>query len=288
MPELPEVETVVRGLGKHLIGQAIKDIDIRNKDSYKTTTREIKGLKVTKISRRGKGVIINLSKNVSLLIHLKMTGQLIYMPTKEQALKKRLNFGHPTNDFTGEMPSKHTRIIFHLSGGTLYFNDQRKFGWVKLLPTEKTNEDSFIKNLGIEPFSKEFTTEFLWSVIKRRPKSNIKATLLDQSVVVGVGNIYASEILFSAGVNPHKKNNQLNKEETKRIVAGTKQVLKKGIKYSGTSILNYRTPEGSQGKMQNHLMVYSRDKLPCRTCKTIIKKTQLDSRGTYCCPKCQR
>jgi len=216
-----------------------------------------------------------------------MTGQLIYLPTKGR-MPHRMNFGHPTNDFTNTMPSSHTRIIFKLSGGTLYFNDQRKFGWVKVIPTEKVSEDTFIKNLGIEPFSKSFRSEFLWNVIRKRPKSNIKTTLLDQSVVVGIGNIYASEILFSAKINPHKKNGQITKLEVGRIIKNTREVLKKGIKYSGTSILNYKAPEGSPGKMQNYLKVYSRDKLPCRVCKTIIKKMKQGSRSTYYCPNCQK
>ena len=287
MPELPEVETVVRGLSKHIIGQKIIDIEQKHKKSLlldkNITSAQIKGLKVLEIKRRGKGIIINLTKNLSLLIHLKMTGQLIYISNKS-----RLHFGHPTDDFTNSMPSKHTRVIIKFFKGILYFNDQRLFGWVKILPTQNLTENSFLKSLGPEPLDKSFTTDVLWQIIKRKPKSTIKAIILDQSNLVGIGNIYADETLFEAGIRPDRKASSIKKVEAEKLVKAIKKVLKKGIKYSGTSIINYKTPEGSPGRMQNYLKVYSQDKKLCQKCKTPIKKIRTASRGTHYCPTCQK
>lgn len=286
MPELPEVETVVRGLNKYLPGQKIKNIKrIRAKSiSFASgiTLNKLKGLKILNLTRRGKGIIINLSKEISLLIHLKMTGQLIYI-----GKSKRINLGHPTKDFSEPMPSKHTRIIFELTKGTLYFNDQRLFGWIKALYTKDLYKDSFIKQLGMEPLSKDFNAEFLWQIIIKKPKSPIKSIILDQSNIAGIGNIYANEALFIAGIHPARPGKKIKKGEIKKLISAIKMILIKGIKYSGTSIVNYKTPEGSPGQMQKHLKVYNRAGLPCFKCKTLIKKIKTAGRGTYFCPKCQ-
>ncbi|MDD5606025.1 MAG: DNA-formamidopyrimidine glycosylase [Patescibacteria group bacterium] len=285
MPELPEVETIVRGLNKHIIGQTIKDVRVLHKKSF--FGKKPIGLKIKNISRRGKGIIIDLTSRstegvpYSLLIHLKMTGQLIYVPKTGT----RLNFGHPTNDFASSMPSKHTRVIFTLSKGILYFNDQRVFGWVKSLPTLDIPSDPFIKKLGPEPFVISF--DHFSSRLKSRPKSSIKATLLDQSVITGLGNIYTDEVLFAAGIRPTRKSASLTKSEITKLLAAIKKVLTLGIKHSGTSIINYKTPEGSPGKMQNHLKVYMQNRHPCQVCGGPISKIRLAGRGTHFCPKCQ-
>jgi formamidopyrimidine-DNA glycosylase len=326
MPELPEVETVVRGLTKHIIGQTINDVEVLHKKSF--LGKKPTGLKIKGISRRGKGIIIELTKDTSLLIHLKMTGQLIYIsgsPIKPRMTKKeenchaefssaskilkrvqddnRLNFGHPTDDFTNSMPSKHTRVIFKLSGGTLYFNDQRIFGWIKALPTKDILSDPFIKKLGPEPFLTPYTMSTymngrsimgtisiaqILGHLKRRPKSSIKATLLDQSVLTGLGNIYVDEILFEAGIRPTRKSASITKLEAEKLVRAIKKILKKGIKHSGTSIINYKTPEGSMGRMQNYLQVYMQEKNPCKVCKSPILKTRVAGRGTHFCKTCQK
>lgn len=287
MPELPEVETVVRGLKKHIIGQAIKDVEVLNKKSFKGT--KPKGLKIKSIIRRGKGIVIELSKDKTLLIHLKMTGQLIWIPTplrrKGYGGLRRLNLGHPTDDFNREMPSSHTRVIFKLPKGTLYFNDQRLFGWVKVLPTKELKNDPFIKKLGPEALN--ISTAHLLSRCQKRPQSSIKALLLDQSVITGLGNIYSDEVLFEAGIRPTRKGKTITKHDIEKLIKAIKKVLEKGIKYSGTSIVNYKTPEGSPGRMQNYLKVYSRGGLPCRRCKTSITKTRLAGRGTHYCRICQ-
>lgn len=329
MPELPEVETVVRGLRKHLIDQTIKGVEVLNKKSIRgLSVHKSIGLSVKSVSRRGKGIIIELAKpgvakgedgssDFSLLIHLKMTGQLIWISSKilrrallaqdDKTEKGRLNFGHPTKDFASEMPSRHTRIIFKLSKGTLYFNDQRLFGWVKVLPSSELEKDPFIKKLGPEPLATPYIfspkcppshgreqkdsqelSAHLWADIKRRPQSSIKAILLDQSVITGLGNIYTDEVLFEAGIRPTRKGKSITKKDIEKILKAIKKILTKGIKYSGTSIVNYKTPDSSPGKMQNYLKVYSRAGLPCRKCRTPISKIRLAGRSVHFCPKCQK
>jgi len=288
MPELPEVETVVRGLKKPLVGQIIKDIKKLRPKSLQLASglslNKLKGLKILNLTRRGKGIIINLTKDISLLIHLKMTGQLIYVANN----KTRLNLGHPTADFINSMPSKHTRVIFKLSQGVLYFNDQRLFGWIKAMPTKNIPSDSFIKNLGLDALSKSFTADVLWQIIAKKSKSSIKSIILDQSNIAGIGNIYANESLFLAGVKPDRKTATLNKNEIKKLTLSIKQILKKGIKYSGTSISDYKTGQGAAGRMQNYLKVYGRTGLPCKKCKTLIKKIKTAGRSSHFCPTCQK
>ncbi|MEZ4210667.1 MAG: DNA-formamidopyrimidine glycosylase [Patescibacteria group bacterium] len=288
MPELPEVETVVRGLTKHIVGQKIKSVKILHPRSFVwdhsmgPIQPSITDLTINKIYRRGKGIIINLSKDLSILIHLKMTGQLIYVEGKS-----RLNFGHPDPNFTLQMPSKHTRVILSLSKGTLYFNDQRLFGWVKIIPTNEIPNDKFIRNLGPEPFDLKFNLDYLWPILKRRAKSNIKSIIMDQSVVTGVGNIYADESLFLSGLKPTRLGIKLTQKQAAELIKNIQGVLKKGIKYMGTSISHYKTDEGASGKMQNHLNVYGRKGLPCKNCGQPISKTRLNGRGTHYCHTCQ-
>ena len=307
MPELPEVETVVKGLDRHITGQKIKRITVRNKKSFSgLSVHKSIGLSVKSISRRGKGIIIELAKpgvarksedgstSLSLLIHLKMTGQLIWVPPAIRRRPagygglRRLNFGHPTDDFTKSMPSRHTRVIFELTRGTLYFNDQRKFGWVKLTPTKDILKDKFFARLGPEPFDKSFTAKYLWDICQHRPKSNIKSIILDQKVVSGVGNIYSDEALFYARIKPTRKGEDISKADASKLRSAILKVLKMGIKYSGASISHHRTPEGATGNMQNHLAVYEREGEPCKFgCKGTVKRIKLGGRSTHFCPVCQ-
>lgn len=310
MPELPEVETVVRGLSRYIVGQKIKDVEILSAKSFLWNPKVAKpavilGRTIKKITRRGKGIIIDLSSQgtskiptnggkglpLSLLIHLKMTGQLIYIPKilrSTQNDKGRLNYGHPDKNFTETMPSKHTRVWFKLSHGNLYFNDQRRFGWVKLTPTAEVSKDKFFSKLGVEPFDENFTPAFLYAAIQRRSKSNIKAIILDQSLVTGIGNIYSDEALFYAGLKPTRLGRSITKADATKLVSAIKKVLEKGIKYMGTSVNTHRTPEGSMGQMQNYLAAYDRKDQPCRKCKTPIVKIRVASRGTHYCPMCQQ
>ena len=310
MPELPEVETVVRGLSQHIVRQKIKDVQILSARSFlwnpvltkakkvsgkivHPMPKEILGRTIKKISRRGKGTIIDLDKGLTILIHLKMTGQLIWVPKGSPSVLRetkklgRLNYGHPDKNFIEPMPSRHTRVWFKLTKGNLYFNDQRRFGWVKLTPTVEVPKDKFFSKLGVEPFDKSFTPDFLYQAILRRPKSNIKSIILDQTLVTGIGNIYSDEALFYASLKPTRLGRSITKADATKLVAAIKKVLEKGIKYMGTSVNTHRTPEGSMGQMQNYLAAYDRKGQPCRKCKTPIVKIRVASRGTHYCPHCQ-
>lgn len=186
------------------------------------------------------------------------------------------------------MPSSHTRVIFELSYGTLYFNDQRKFGWVKLVPTCDIEKDSFIKRLGVEPFSKSFTVDILWQTIQKHPNGPIKSTLMDQSLIAGVGNIYSDEALFVAGIRPDRKGKTITIAENKKLISAIKKVLELGIKHSGTSIANYKNAEGLPGKMQNYLKVYGRTGQPCPHKCGIVKVIRIGGRSAHFCPVCQK
>lgn len=290
MPELPEVETIVRGLSRRIVRQKIKGIEIFAKRSFLWNSKVIKpsvvtGRTIKHISRRGKGIIMDLDKGYSLLIHLKMTGQLIYIP---KGKKDRLNYGHPDKNFTETMPSNHTRVWFKLSKGDLYFNDQRRFGWVKLTPTKDVGSDKFFASLGIELFDKAFTPAYLYSILQHHPKSNIKSIISNQSLMTGLGNIYSDEALFYARLLPTRLGKSITKSEATKLHSAIRKVLEKGIKYFGTSINTHRTPEGSLGQMQKYLAVYDRTGQPCRsTCKGKVKKIRLNGRGTHFCPLCQ-
>jgi formamidopyrimidine-DNA glycosylase len=289
MPELPEVETVVRGLSKHLPGQTIKQVEILSAKSFLWSAKlkdpsVISGLKILSLSRRGKGIVIQLTKGYCLLIHLKMTGQLIYIDKTQ----RRLNYGHPDQNFLDSMPSRHTRAYLTLSKGTLYFNDQRRFGWIKLTREEWLDDDPFLKKLGVEPLSKKFSLAHFSALLTRRSKSTIKAVLLDQTGVVGVGNIYADEILFDSKIRPTRLAQALTPKEIASLFASIPRILKLGIKHSGTSINTYKTPSGSPGQMQNYLMAYEQDKKPCKVCGGKIQKIRVAGRGTHYCPHCQK
>lgn len=262
MPELPEIETIKLQLQKVLIGQKL----------IKSNFPELNGRNVKEIKRLGKVLLINFGPNLDLGFHFKMTGQLIYETGGE-----RIVGGHPTEDFVNKMPSKHTRAMFHLSGGTLYFNDQRMFGWIELNP-------KFVDKLGPEPFEIE-ETKFIKILSKlRRP---IKAAIMDQEIISGVGNIYANDALWEAEINPQDPSNKVQKDRLINLLNKIKLVLSEGIKYGGASYSDYVDLSGMGGHYQDHFRVYAREGEGCKRCKSIIKKFVLGGRGTYFCPICQ-
>ncbi len=276
MPELPEIETVKLQLQKVLVGQICARCQVL---SAKYQLKEIVGKEVKEVRRLGKVLLINFGKDLDLGFHFKMTGQLIY-ESKNQSMtnaKSRIVGGHPTSDFVNKMPSKHTRMIFDFNKGTLYFNDMRKFGWVKINP-------DFVDKLGPEPFS--LTVEQFVSLVKK-VKRPIKIAIMDQTLIAGVGNIYANDALWEACINPQIPSHKLQKEQITLLLAKIKLVLREGIKYGGASVSDYVDAHGVGGTYQDHMRVYHRENLPCLRCKTKIEKFVLGARGTYYCPKCQ-
>jgi len=212
MPELPEVETVRIGLQELIVGKRIEGVTLYEPKSLPASPHDVaafvRGATITSISRRAKVLLVQLSTNYTLVIHLKMTGQLVYRG------ESNFGAGHPNDSLIGELPDRSTRVSLQLSnGGVLYFNDQRKFGWIKLFPTTEIPFIDFMQAYGPEPLEAAFTTDVLYDRLQRRRRTNIKAALLDQTVLAGIGNIYADEALWGAKVHPKTLVQELTKKQ---------------------------------------------------------------------------
>lgn len=282
MPELPEVEVIKLGLQKRIIGLRIQKIQVISAKSFLGNPNEAEGHKVLNIWRRAKILGIDLDK-ITLLFHLKMSGQLIYQD------EKRFIGGHPTEDMLGKMPNTHTRVIFSFSNGShLYFNDQRKFGWVKVIDNGQLIIDNSLKNLGPEPLGKEFSWEVLKQNLLKHKSMPVKVVIMDQIVVAGIGNIYASEACFDAKIDPRTKIRDLTDKQFQSLFDGIVKSLKEGIRRGGSTRAHFVDAEGHKGYFLDYAFVYGRDKHPCKVCGTEIKKITIGGRGTYFCPSCQR
>jgi len=280
MPELPEVETIRRGLNKFIIKQQITHTEVLCEKSF--IGRPITGT-VKAIRRFGKALIIDLDNQNSLMIHLRMTGQLIY----DSKDKDRYAAGHPSENFTANLPNKQTRVIIHFDTGTLYFNDQRKFGFIKVLPTAEVAEDAFIKKLAKEPW--DMTPEEFYDKLQRHQNSCIKATILDQTIITGLGNIYADEALFASKIHPERKSGSLTKKEAKNLLESARTVMDKSIASGGSTMATYVKADGTKGDyLELFAQVFRRDGQPCPRCGTKIIKTKVAGRGTHLCPHCQK
>lgn len=280
MPELPEVETIKLQLNTVLPGLTIKEIKILSPKSFGGEKKEIIGKRITGIRRFGKMFVVDLDNGLSLGIHLKMTGRLIYRGKKQP---KDLKIGDPNIQ---KLPSKHTRVIIYFtSGDKLYFNDLRKFGWIRVMDKSQVTSRKF--KLGIEPFTNDFTIEKFQKVLASSKKP-IKLLLMDQEKIVGVGNIYANEALFCAKINPKIPSNKINSSEIAVLYDKVLGVLKDGIKWRGASDDAYLDAFGQQGEVQKHFCVYNQEGKKCpNKCGGTIKKIKLGGRGTYFCPACQ-
>ena len=289
MPELPEVETVRRGLAKNLVDFRIDKLQVCRERSIASTggaevfIKEMKGVQVGEWSRRGKYLFAGLKKSkVSSasqkdlinagwwVIHLRMTGHF-------QWLQKEIS------------PCTHTRVRFwNKKGIELRFVDVRSFGQMWWVPptTHPAKIIPGIQKLGPEPFSKEFNSKYLEQSLKGRTRS-IKSSLLDQSIVAGAGNIYADETLFQAGILPYKVSNKLTNEERKKLCQKLREVLLSSIKEGGTTFSDFRDLEGLNGNYGDQAWVYRRTNQPCRKCGSIIKRQVIAGRGTHWCPLCQ-
>ena len=289
MPELPEVETVRTGLSKLLPGLIVKSVTSDWHKSFPNTEEDVNrfliGAKVKQIRRRAKVLIIDLGNKYSLVIHLKMTGQLVYV----KALDERFGAGHPNDSLVGSLPDKTTRVNFSLdNGANLYFNDQRKFGWIRLMPTIAINELDFFKKVGPEPLDADFTANNFIAAVRRRKNSNIKSVLLDQTVIAGVGNIYADESLWGAKIHPSTLVKDIPDGRLKKLFTELQFVLNLAIEKGGSTDKNYVNAEGKRGSYMDFARVFRREKLPCPRCGSTIEKSRVAGRGTHTCPKCQK
>jgi formamidopyrimidine-DNA glycosylase len=278
MPELPEVETIKRGLKMVLIGKKIKSIKIFNKKQFLGRVQLLLGKKINKIERRAKLLIFKFEK-LYLLIHLKMSGQLIFFKKK-----KLIIGGHPEKKYE-KLPNKYTRIIINFSDGSqLYFNDLRKFGWLKVVK-EKEYQNTIIRYGKEALFLKE---KDLLKLIQTGRGPTIKQLLTNQVNIAGIGNIYADESLFCAKINPFRLTKSITAIEIKRLLICIKKVLKLAIKHQGISEQFYRTIEGGFGTYGQVAKVYAKTGQSCKNCNTRIIKKKLVGRGTHFCPNCQK
>lgn len=338
MPELPEVETVRRGLEKLIIGKIIKNATSDSPKSFPNAPADVDkfliGATIVAVRRRAKVLMIDLNNAYSLMIHLKMTGQLVFIGAATLALPQasrsvstqakylqpeleatsgpefkpgakpfglgtdrrgerrqepaRFGAGHPNESLVGELPDRSTRVIIEFSDSShLYFNDQRKFGWVKLLPTIEIPNIDFMKKVGPEPLEADFTWREFAERFKRRPKTSIKAALLDQTVVAGVGNIYADESLWGAKIHPLRLVGSITPDEFHGLYDELRKVMNLAIEKGGSTDKNYVNAEGKRGSYLSFARVFRREGKPCLRCDTTIIKFKAAGRGTHICPHCQ-
>lgn len=287
MPELPEVETVRRGLSQLIIGRTVKKVVHDTPKSFPNSAADVEqfliGAKIAAIRRRAKVLLIDLSTDYTLVIHLKMTGQLVF-----RAGDVAFGAGHPNDSLIGELPDRSTRVTFEFEDGShLYFNDQRKFGWVKLMPTLEVPNIDFMKKVGPEPLEHDFTPEQFLARFTRRAKSPIKAAILDQTVVAGVGNIYADESLWGAKIHPLRKVATITTGEYNTLYAELRDVMNLAIEKGGSTDKNYVNAEGKRGSYMDFARVFRREGQACPRCGTTIIKFKAAGRGTHICPSCQ-
>jgi formamidopyrimidine-DNA glycosylase len=287
MPELPEVETVRIGLAKLLLGRKIAQVGYDWPKGFPNTEADVNayliGAKVDAVKRRAKVPLIELSTECSLVIHLKMTGQLVFRG------EQKFGAGHPNASLVGELPDKSTRVTFTFTDGSkLFFNDQRKFGWVRLLPTVEVPAIDFFQKVGPEPLADDFTAKDFAARIRRRPKSAIKAVLLDQTVVAGIGNIYADESLWAAKIHPLTRVSDISDAKLAKLYVGLTDVLRLSIEKGGSTDRNYVDAEGKRGSYLTFANVFRREGKQCPRCGTTIVKMRAAGRGTHICPNCQK
>lgn len=284
MPELPEVETVRAGLHRLVVDRLISRVICYNPKSLQIDKNALEtkviNHKIRNVRRRGKVLIIDLDSDFSIIVHLKMTGQLVFVG------EQRFGAGHPSTSLISKLPDRSTRVEFKFDGGSkLFFNDQRKFGWIKLVSTRQLNDSDLIKKMGPEPLEKEFSTEVFKERLSKRPRSSIKAALLDQSVIAGIGNIYADESLWGAKIHPSTKIIDINDSEIDTLRKEIIDVLSIAIDKGGSTDRNYLDAEGKRGSYLGFARVFRRENQPCLRCGGKIIKIRVAGRGTHLCPK---
>ena len=356
MPELPEVETVRRGLARLIIGKKISHISHDTPKSFPNADSDVEqfmyGATVTAVRRRAKVLLIDLSTDYTLVTHLKMTGQVVWVAggvsdskrmhtairhessankslqpaelpsvgpadsssagqdlsapasgnsssvfvsesethgTPGRGTELRWGAGHPNDSLVHELPDKSTRVIIEFDDKShLYFNDQRKFGWMKLYPSLEVPEIDFMKKVGPEPLEDDFTAKEFTARFARRKNTSIKAALLDQTVIAGVGNIYADESLWGAKIDPRRKVGDVSSAEFKKLYTELRYVMNLAIEKGGSTDRNYVNAEGKKGSYMDFARVFRREKLACPRCGRTIQKIKHAGRGTHFCPYCQK
>jgi formamidopyrimidine-DNA glycosylase len=299
MPELPEVENLRLGLLKYIKGQKILEVKVNKPKlvSSKSTKRKISKSKVSEfelglvgekflnVERRAKNLIFKLTHDKYILAHLKMTGQFIY---ESKNKNKKIIGGHPIELSETTLPNKHTHIIFHLDNGTLYYNDTRMFGYVLYYPnTQSFEKENHFKKLGLELQDEKFTMQYFAKALENK-KSKIKTILLNQDIVVGVGNIYADESLFEAKIAPTRIASSLTKSEITKLHKAIIRIIEKAISVGGSSVATYRLIDDTRGNYAREHKVYGKVGQKCVKCNHPLKKIIIGGRTTIFCPNCQK
>ena len=304
MPELPEVETIRIGLQKRIIGKKIADVEVRlpkiisigphvvsnirktSKKSARIFRDLLLGHKFVKIGRRAKMLMLDLSGPLTLLVHLKMTGQLIFVRKGEKKLVKILNSPSSRKEF---LPHQYTHVIFKFTDKSrLFYNDLRQFGYLRLVRDEDMKKVRELGEYGPEPSDPKFNAEYLAQKAKSRPKISIKQFLMDPKVVAGIGNIYSDEILYWSKLRPMRPLKSVKPRDFQVIIQSTHKVLKDALKAGGSSVGDFFQVDGSEGTYGKQLMVYGRYALRCKKCGTVIKSVKLGGRTGSYCPRCQK
>jgi formamidopyrimidine-DNA glycosylase len=288
MPELPEVETVRIGLSQLLPKKQVAKVTFDWPKGFPNANSDVQsfliGAHIVQVRRRAKVLMVDLDTDYSLVIHLKMTGQLVYRDDNQ-----RFGAGHPNHSLVGELPDKSTRVVFTFSDDSkLFFNDQRKFGWVRLLPTIEIENLDFFQKVGPEPLAANFTAEDFIARLNRRTRSGIKAVLLDQTVIAGVGNIYADESLWGARIHPESRVADIPSAKLTALYQSLRAVLTLSIEKGGSTDRNYVDARGKRGSYLTFANVFRREGQSCSRCGTVITKTRVAGRGTHICTYCQK
>ncbi len=287
MPELPEVEIVRQSLDKKIRQKKVKKVIIRNNNLRiklpKNFKRKLENKKVSKVSRFSKYLIINLQKDEFCIIHLGMSGTIHLVEDNLKTNLTNLSFYN-----SPMLPKKHNHIEIIFDKFKIIYNDPRRFGFFQIIKSTSNLKKRF-SHLGPEPFDKKFNLSFFKKFSKKKNRK-IKDLLIDQKFVSGIGNIYASEILFLSKINPFKKIKLLKKDECSQIILSSKIVLKEAIKKGGSSIRNFQNTDGSKGGFQDSFKVYHREGLNCKRirCNGMIIKKVISNRSTFFCNTCQK
>lgn len=306
MPELPEVENLRRGLERAILGQKILNVEVRKpklvsgngtlrKASLKKVAEFEKGLTrehFTAVERRAKNLLFKLSHGKLMLVHLKMSGQFVY---KGKGSNKLVEGGHPIELSEKELPNKHTHVIFTLSKGTLFYNDTRMFGYLLYYPNIKAFEaENHFGHYGVEPLLKEFTYKYFSKALKnkngraRGRAGKIKAVLMDQKIVTGLGNIYADESFFESRIRPDRSPSSISPLESKKLYTAIIRILKRAVKVGGSSVTTYRLLDATRGNYAREHKVYGKAGTPCPNCDRPLSKTVIQTRTTVFCANCQK
>lgn len=290
VPELPEVEIVRQGLDSILPGKTIQHVDFDWPKSFPNSLGDVQrfllGAHVASVRRRAKVLLIELSSGYTLMIHLKMTGQLVFVSSQTG---ERFGAGHPNESLVSRLPDTSTRVTLTFSDESrLFFNDQRKFGWAKLLSPAALEQDKFLLSVGPEPLEEGFTADVFIERLRRHQGVMIKAGLLNQYIIAGIGNIYADESLWGAQLHPERRVASISDEEIRQLYAEVRAILTSAIAAGGSTDKTYVNAKGEKGSYLSIARVFRREGQPCPRCQEAIRKIRVAGRGTHLCMICQR